>query len=97
MTVAMILCAVLLFGSLAALERLGEWHHGYAGLLLYMAPWHAAEIAGLVLLADDALQHAIQLRWNPVYRSPLHRLYADVFWPLPTVQWLNRWLDGRLR
>lgn len=68
---------------LRAVLRLGpdvarEWHHVYLGVPLVFAPptwgWWVvlAWAAGLWVMWDDAWQHE-QQRWNPAYRSPLHR------------------------
>lgn len=60
--------------SVLRLGALGELHHFYYGLALYLWPdapaW--AKGLGLAVMADDAVQHAVQLR-DPDYRSPMHR------------------------
>ncbi len=52
---------------------------------------------GAILIADDALQHAVQ-RWavRPDYRSPLHRLFQTLFRSVPWVARLNLRLDRLL-
>jgi hypothetical protein len=88
--------ALLLFAALLDLGRLREWHHGYMGILLAgLGVWLPLRIAGLVILADDVVQHLIQTRW-PDYRSPLHRAYG-VLYRIPAVRRLNEWLDSLFR
>lgn len=86
--------AWFLFLSLALLGRVQEWHHGYLGLLLIGAGifWTPLQYAGLVLLADDAVQHCVQLA-KPAFRGPLWRLYAATLWKIPFIQRLNALLD----
>lgn len=80
--------------------RFAEIHHGHFGLLLILAAmlgaWSWLGWVGVVVLADDTMQHGIQ-RWarRPAYRSPLHRLYG-VAYRWPPVRRLNQWLDRRL-
>lgn len=88
--------AVLLVGALMWLRRLKEWHHGYLGLLLCLIPWTPAKIIGLILLADDTLQHVVQC-FRPAYLSPFHQLYAKWLWPMAWVQRLTAWLDGVMK
>jgi hypothetical protein len=88
---------LLLIGvvSLARLGRLREWHHLYLGALLFLVPWTPSRWVSLVIMADDALQHVVQLVY-PNFRSPLHRAYG-VAWRLAWVRRLNVWLDARLK
>ena len=74
-----------------AVIRLGtwrQWHHSYIGLGLLMLPWAFAytrlevlttpvTLVGLLILVDDAYQHARQC-FQPSYESPLHRAYVWV-------------------
>ena len=78
--------------------RWREWHHAYLGWLLFALSFQWGgwwfRIAGLVLSADDALQHLVQLAtWNLGWRSPLHRAYAWVYARVAFVRWLSRQLD----
>ena len=86
--------AIVLLSSLLWLGRLRETHHGYYGLLLALAPWGPLRVTGLVLPADDALQHAVQV-WYPAFRSPLHRAYG-LLYRLRVVRRLNQWLDREM-
>lgn len=61
--------------SIYAVGAGAEWHHAYLGFALLACPSRRVQWVGLAVLADDALQHAIQTR-RPAYRSPLHRAYA---------------------
>lgn len=68
--------------ALLQLRRLREWHHLYYGIVLGALPWWPARLVGLVLLADDAVQHLAQaqdvaygLPPRPDW-SPIHRLYV---------------------
>lgn len=75
-------------------------HHGYWGAALYalarLLGWSWVAWVGLALLADDALQHAVQ-RWlrRPAFRSPVHRLYG-LAWRLSWVRRLNAAIDRLL-
>ena len=66
-----------------------QWHHEWIGVIAFVVGsflgWTWLSVVGLVVMADDALQHAIQLE-RPSYRSPLHRLYAVTLyrWMHPT-------------
>lgn len=76
--VAIGLGAWLLVLWAVAVVRLGVWrelHHAYYGAALLAAPWPVAYLAGLAILADDAVQHVVQLQ-RPAYFSPLHRAYV---------------------
>ena len=53
-------------------------------------------LIGAVLSADDAWQHIRQVLGDWDYRSPIHRLFAHVLWPLAPVQWLAGWLNRLL-
>lgn len=86
--------AVVLASALVRLGRVRELHHGYYGFLLALLPWHIPHVLGVVLLADDAMQHAVQV-WRPAFESPLHRLY-DIAYRLPAIRRLNEWLDREL-
>lgn len=76
--------AVLLV-VLVRLQRIGkarhgkvaQIHHGYLGAALMLVPWWPAQLVGLVILADDLVQHLMQLR-KPDWLSPLHRLAHKV-------------------
>lgn len=85
--------------------RFNEWHHLYLGAVIFAIAailerkvgdaslWHL-RLLGASLAADDAFQHFVQtMLREPGYKSPLAWLYANTFWRLPPVQWLNRWLD----
>jgi hypothetical protein len=77
---------------------------GFAGLTVWSAAhrwrrriaWVLA-ICGMILIVDDAVQHAIQ-RWAdwPDFRSPLNRLYGATLWKIPAIAEVNRWLDRLL-
>ena len=71
--------------SLALIGRLVEVHHLYIGMALALIPWPPAHWAGLVLMADDTVQHAVQaidflrgLKPRPDW-SPVHRAYVWVY------------------
>ena len=93
-----VLLAALLLGPQVDDLRAEEWHHGYAGAVLYIFGWSFGwtwlQIVGFVLTTDDAVQHGIQ-RWAraPSYRSPLHRLYGLTLYRLAWVRRLNTWVD----
>ena len=71
-------CFAVLMGSLAALHRLDELHHGYYGAVLCWTPLLGLPSwlwwLGLYLLVDDTIQHlseAIGIAksdWTPVHR-----------------------------
>lgn len=67
--------------SLLIIHRLAEVHHLYIGAALALVPWEPARWVGLVLMLDDAVQHAVEAvayldgRIMPDW-SPIHRLYV---------------------
>jgi hypothetical protein len=65
------------FGSVVRLRVWRQWHHFWLGVALL----HWFPLVGLGVMADDALQHAVQLRW-PEFRSPLHLLYRYTLYAL---------------
>lgn len=70
-----------------AVVRLGAWdemHHFWTGVWLYAI---GLPVAGLIFMADDAIQHAVQL-WRPRARSPINLLYGLCF--ASAFQWLER-------
>jgi hypothetical protein len=82
--VALVAAGVVALVWLVAVVRLGVWrqlHHFYYGLALL--PFHSTRWAGVAIMADDAVQHFVQL-WRSDYRSPLH-LLARVTW----YRWVN--------
>ena len=99
---AMDVYLVILFLACAFAEpsviHVREGHHGYIGDLLVVVGFMTSHIIGLEALIfasigiifriDDSWQHLVQLI-NPIYQSPLHRLYAEYLWPLPIVQKLT--------
>jgi hypothetical protein len=90
---------VILVAALIRLGRLGELHHGYYGFLIgglaAMGNVSWLELAAIVVLWDDASQHAIQCVY-PTFLSPLHWLYGVTLWRLRWVQLLNARLDAWL-
>jgi uncharacterized membrane protein len=78
---SLVLFAVFVFAIIAS-STWHEWHHAYIAV-----PIIGAAVAALVpvwvgwvgfaLLADDALQHLIQII-DPDYRSPAHLLYRTL-------------------
>lgn len=74
--------AVIGVASLVRIHRLAEIHHLYIGAAVALLPWPVAQWTGLVLMADDAVQHAVQaidaLRGLPPRPdwSPVHRAYV---------------------
>ena len=74
--------AVAGLAALVLIHRLAEIHHLYIGMALALIPWPPAHWVGLVLMADDTVQHAVQaidflrgLKPRPDW-SPIHRLYV---------------------
>ncbi|HXE60893.1 MAG TPA: hypothetical protein VN607_09305 [Gemmatimonadaceae bacterium] len=70
--------------ALAIIRRLAEAHHLYIGMALALIPWPPARYAGLVLMADDAVQHAVEaIEYFRGYIlpdwSPIHRLYVLLY------------------
>lgn len=68
--------------SLTLIRRLAEVHHLYIGMALALLPWQPAHWVGLVLMADDAVQHAVEaidflrgFKPRPDW-SPIHNLYV---------------------
>lgn len=74
-----VLITAVWVGSVVHLDIEAQWHHYWLGLALLLLGawlgWWWCIWFGLVVMADDAVQHLIQC-WRPAYRSPLHRLYA---------------------
>ena len=92
------LAALLLFAwALTRLHRWNEIHHGFYGILGVvfglMLGWHWLQVIGGVLLIDDAIQHAIQVRWPGSRYSLLFWLYALTVARWGWVRRLNEWLD----
>lgn len=79
------------------------FHHAYTGLCLmllgFWAMWHSVTVAvalmalGFLLFADDAIQHYVGLMVNPLFQSPLHRLYGILYKHSLLVRKLNRFFD----
>ena len=74
--------AVVGLAALTVIHRLAEVHHLYIGMAVALIPWPPAHYVGLVLMADDTVQHAVQavdflrgMKPRPDW-SPIHRLYA---------------------
>jgi hypothetical protein len=59
--------------SVARLGVLREWHHFWIGFALTLLPFPWLVALGVLIMWDDAVQHAVQM-WKPAYRSPLHVL-----------------------
>lgn len=84
---AVILTAIVCFAIWAiAVVRLRiwrQWHHEWIGVILFIVGellgWRWLAIVGLLVMADDAGQHAAQLR-RPTFRSPLHLLYRHTLY-----------------
>ena len=81
-------------------EHFGEAHHEYWGLALLVLAlglhwpvWVA--LVALAIMADDTVQHTVQLE-HPDFLSPLHRLYVAAAVWLIHRSWcppfLARWL-----
>ena len=73
--------------------RWRETHHLWYGIILVVLSFfwggYWVCIPGLILVADDLLQH-----FAGVDPSPIHQLYVKYLWPIPVVQRLNKWLDN---
>lgn len=76
-----VLAAVGLLAILI-IHRLVEIHHLYIGMAVALLPSPWARWVGLLLMADDAMQHAVQaidylrgLKPRPDW-SPVHRAYV---------------------
>ena len=92
--------------------RIREWHHGYLGdimfalglVLVNVAPWTWFDVLlstllvlpGFAFRVDDSWQHWKHTHGEPLYTSPLKRVYTKYLWPLPIIQKLTRWLDRRM-
>ena len=63
---AAVLTAILAW-ALTTIQRVGEIHHGYVGVVLVCIPIPWVQYLGLYLLFDDDVQHvweAIMLLWK---------------------------------
>lgn len=80
--------------------RADQWHHLYLGVLFAAIGARKRSVTLLLIAAvlstDDAWQHIRQVLGDWDYRSPIHRLFAHVLWPLAPVQWLAGWLNRLL-
>lgn len=81
MTAALVVAgvaAVVWFVSVVKLGVLDEWHHFELGVFVLILAavfgWAWLAWVAAVIMADDAVQHVVQLR-RPDFRSPLHLLY----------------------
>lgn len=77
-----------------------EFHHGYLGdalvLISFVFGGTLLALVGVTLRADDTYEHVKQA-WlgEPLFESPLHKLYGKYLWPIKIVQKLNAWLDKK--
>jgi len=89
--------AAQLVVTLVWLKRWKEVHHGYIGIALavfgVIVGWQWLVMIGGIILADDAMQHLIQLRWPHSRASLLWGLYAITIAKWQWVERLNHWLD----
>lgn len=78
---SLIAAFVLCFEACRRLHILDQWHHFWIGAALAVFPFlpEWVTIVGHVVMWDDAIQHAIQLR-RPQFRSPLHLLYRHLLY-----------------
>ena len=76
-----------------------EFHHGYLGDALVLIGFFVVPLLafiGIVLRADDTYEHVRQAWFGePLFESPLHKLYGKYLWSLPFIQKLNAWLDSK--
>jgi len=82
-----------------------EWHHLYIGLISMalgayrFLEGHQVEgavefLLGLWWAIDDIYQHWRQLyEYDPLYHSPVHKLYSDYLWRFNIVKVLTRLAD----
>ena len=92
-------CAAMIACPQVVDLRLNEWHHAHLGVAVgcigWAVGWPALAWTGVGVLADDAVQHAVQRWHDPASRySLLHWLYGKTLYRIAWIRRLNSFLDG---